>query len=503
MKTTRHSLRAAIPLIFSFLLALPAQAVDLFQNNEAALLAREQSLIKAKPSDEISLLTFTFREGRSASRLISLIAKAARDRQGVEGAAPVRMLVDGHFANGKLFPEAMAQLAWAQTQGVEVRVFNPIEGANFLNAPWINHRKIFVVGETVIFGGRNTAPHYLESTKEHPGFVDLDLRINPGENPPLAYEFGTLGGAQNDIFKGYPLRKKFKKLFEEMWESDSAEELTAKNLALAAKVKPIDVKVVAAPAPCVELKGARGWELFRSEWDPNFDDFARSLQIAIEQEPDDGEIYFESPYFMPSKEILAELGRALKRGVKFTLVTNTFKTANGASKAISVFMDKYYRELTEKGATFLFTQKRMLHAKLFVFKKTGLTYLGSHNAHRRSGKFDLETMAAWREPGDASMVAIRSEFWTKGEGKGELGAYRPVAEDMIDVMLDAQKAAVDEEGNPVEPTRLQKILDKVLGYVVSAKDVATPEGRAAIREKIESAVKWISWIFEDPVGAFL
>lgn len=489
--------RGIAAVLVAGLACAQAQAIDVFQSNESALLARKQAIAMASPLDPIDVLTFTFRDGRSAREIVSLLAHAARGRQGIPGAAPVRFIVDGRFAITALFRNEVAMLAWAETQGVEVRVYNPVAGVHLATAPWVNHRKYFAVGDTVIFGGRNLAPHYLESDWDHPGFMDVDLRFNAGEEPELAYEFSALGGPDQETFKGLPLKRKLARLFDEMWESDKSEPLSATQRALAPWGALPAIAVSAYPPSFITLPPSGGWEMLRSEWDPQYDDFHRNLLIAIEQEPAGGEIYFESPYFMPTQPIYEALVNALARGVRFTLITNTFKTANGASKAIAVFMDQYYRDLLARGATLRFTQDRMLHAKIFSFASARLNYLGSHNAHRRSGLFDLETMLAWREKSGPSFIAIRRDFWNDGEGQGQLGLYRPVGEDVVDLL--ARLAELDEEDRGFAV----KLAQKVLGVFVTQEDLATPEKRNQLAKKLGKLVAVISWIFEDPVGPFL
>jgi cardiolipin synthase A/B len=115
-------------------------------------------------------------------------------------------------------------------------------------------------------------------------------------------------------------------------------------------------------------------------------------------------IEITSPYFLPDPSLAAELLRAVKRGVRVTVLTpgrwNNHPIARLASR-------RRYGELLEGGVLIHEYQPRMIHAKVLVVDGAW-SVIGSTNFDSRSFGLNDEVNVAILEPRLAAR--LREEF---------------------------------------------------------------------------------------------
>ena len=134
----------------------------------------------------------------------------------------------------------------------------------------------------------------------------------------------------------------------------------------------------------------------------------RSLLQLIKNEA--REIFIETPYAQFSPELRSAIEKALQRGVRVSLITNSLFISDGLSKIIRVLMARWM-ERTKEQYPDLFQVRyvtlaggRMTHFKGAAFGcqkgKNGnfqVFIIGSHNFDPRSGRSDKDHALRWEE----------------------------------------------------------------------------------------------------------
>lgn len=292
----------------------------------------------------------------------------------------------------------------------------------------LNHRKIFLAqsasGEGCAFiGGRNLGDHYLVNSKEN--FRDGDVLVcsaQAGGLPVLSAieeSFDQLNTDFSDPILDGSL--------------DNRVRIVKANGGYRYKfIQPasvMNVTTLAAIPAGIALPKFEQPALLMTKWQPSTDEVRMSLLEGISREQK--EIYIETAYAEFNASIRRALEKALDRGVKVRVVTNSFFILDGPSKMIRLWMSHWNGKMAAKYpklfTTYYATEEagHMIHIKTAGFRcQKGLNGLsrmyiiGSHNFHPRSGYSDKENSLQWREQTNAScddsqgdLIDQRIAYW--------------------------------------------------------------------------------------------
>ena len=244
---------------------LPGNSVTPLHNGDAAYAAMFEAINNAQ--DIVYLSTYIFESKKTGQHFVDVLA-AARDR-GVD----VRILIDGvgqHYAR----PSAVRLLKRAK---LNVRLFLPlrlIPPAIHLNLR--NHRKILVVDSEVAFtGGMNIGGRHVACDDGSYIMTDVHFRLHG----PVVSE---LEGA-----------------FCDDWRFVTGETL---------EPRPIDAR----------QRGKATCRLIMDDPGENLDRLAMVIRGVVSAARNQVDIM--TPYFLPSRELIAALQAARSRGVRVRIV---------------------------------------------------------------------------------------------------------------------------------------------------------------------------------------
>jgi len=345
---------------------------------------------------EIGAVYFLARNDRITLTALGLLREARR-----RGVARVRLIVDANFQH---IPRPV--LAHLADENVEVRVYHPF---TFRHLSWLLHRmheKVVVVdGKRYITGGRNLAESYFGLKKRN--YIDRDVYV---EGPSAA-------DAQQH--------------FEDLWNSSDVRELNV-NVSPEEKAKAVRILDDAAQGKGLEslvtLNTGRDWSRglkdipgvrFLSDPIAPAKGPRLAARLAAVIESAKSSVVIESPYLVPSPEVLALLRRKRSEGVSVQIITNSLRSCDGALPYVAYL--KYRHRLLRAGVDIReFRGPDTLHSKSLVID--GSTVLvGSYNIDQRSENQDREVMAEADDDGVARelMEAIGHHIdhsWAVGSG---------------------------------------------------------------------------------------
>ena len=386
------------------LLALPCPAladrVRLLEADREAAEARVEMVLGAQ--EEILTSAFIFGDDPFTLTSLSLLRDAAR-----RGLA-VRVIVDAQWNK---IPRAVQ--AHLLAEGIEIREYHPFR---FDRLHWVTrrmHDKMAVVdGRVLLAGGRNVESTYFGFGRQikRRNYIDLDLQVE-GEVVAEA--------------RSYFLR---------MWASR--------------EVRPVEAR--ATPAQILEasrvLDQYKAWldeRIEEARNDPN-----RPAPQLVEVGPvrflhdpvgkkkrgDSGvghdlralldgareSVTIESPYLVPSKPFEESLRRALARGVRVRILTNSLGTTDNLWAQAGYVGHK--KDLVRQGVELWeYLGPECLHAKAGVFDgETGV--VGSYNLDPRSELLNTELALVFQDPAlAAEMVSTMDEHLARSvriDGRG-------------------------------------------------------------------------------------
>ncbi len=303
----------------------------LLNDGPAALDRRLQAIDSA--SDSIDLQTFLWAFDTAGSMVLDHIVRAA-DR-----GVTVRILVDDTF----LVHEDPLLLALAEHPNIEYRVFNPFKRraggmatrqllnlADFGRLDHRMHNKAMVIdNEIAIVGGRNLADEYF-GLNDGPNFRDLELLFGGPIVKDVSSAFDTYW---NDRWS-FPI------------ESISHKKASAAQLAEARLVADNSIHIhaetttdaLAAQWLTLSTNADTGQAYLYVDDpptdDPNSEDEA-PVQLANELgkifDAAELEVLIVSAYLIPTPHLEGAIERALKRGVRVRILTNSIGSNNHLS----------------------------------------------------------------------------------------------------------------------------------------------------------------------------
>lgn len=423
------------PLWDTIVAAAPTDWHALLNDGPTALDWRLRAIDSA--SDSITLQTFLWYFDTAGRMVLDHLVRAA-DR-GVN----VRILIDDF-----LMVEDRLLLALAAHPNIEYRVFNPykrrvssvatrqlLNVAEFKRLDHRMHNKAMVVDNQVaIVGGRNVADEYF-GLDEDSNFRDMELIFG-----------GTAVRQISDAFDTY---------WNNRWsfpiETISHETASAEELAEARRITDEATHIHTEESPGVRLEkwlaviaGSDTGQAILYTDDPpegnprNREEFP--VQVANELialfDAAEFEIVIVSAYLIPTPELEGAVKRALDRGVRVRILTNSINSNNHLT-AHSVYRN-HIGTLIESGAEmhevridakdrarYMLTpveQKNLgLHAKALVIDDDKV-FVGSVNLDPRSLKMNTEMgfLVVSRPFNETVRSALEGDFSTENAWKLEL-----------------------------------------------------------------------------------
>ncbi len=318
----------------------------------------------------------------------------------------------------------------------------------------INHRKLFWVkapddGPACFFmGGRNLGDHYLNWKKRGDQFIDGDVlycshHTKEGVQDPVqqaSESFDDLYHNTKDPVMDniiYEIKENRDFVFELLSLEDApfyapqliqdprdSEELSDGERTIP-KI-PADWNP-SQPKMGIPLTRGTQFHVRLSSWDPTRDEVRFDLLQAINREEE--LIYIETAYAEFNEEIRVGLEKALARGVRVHIVSNSLLLLDGPSKVIRLTQASWIKKMTDLyGASQQFIYQvstvhggHMIHFKGFGFRRQNVDGqflkffgVGSHNFHPRSGRFDKEHAIHWYEQisPEKDFIDIRMAYYS-------------------------------------------------------------------------------------------
>ena len=314
--------------------------VRLMEDGAEAFDTIEQDIEAAE--HHIHALFYIWKDDETGRRIRDLLAKKARE--GVQ----VRVLCDaiGSPVMATRFARPLRRAGAKVARFLPPQWFSATPRLNFRN-----HRKILVVdGRIDIIGGFNIAHEYRTRWR------DMGIRIRG------------------------PAVDQLQEVFAEDWYYVSEKDLADKTYFGRWQAHEEAAREEAE----AEGSAKAACAVVASGPDTRYSSIHDALFIAINQTRK--RLLITTPYFIPSRPILAALRAALYRGVDVRIMVpggrNDVAIIRHASRS-------YYPELLEVGAKILEYQPTMLHAKVLVFDDS-LAMLGSANLDSRSFRLNFE-----------------------------------------------------------------------------------------------------------------
>ena len=410
-----------------------------------AAFASRLALVEAA-TQTLDLQYYAIHADPSTARLLRAIVQAAQ--RGVR----VRILLDDFHSAGK-----NAQIMrMAFVPGIEMRMFNPLTGprgstviralttlTDFQRAQQRMHNKLFIADNSIgIAGGRNLGDAYFDAL-DSDNFIDLDIMAAGSVVRQLSASFDRYW---NDA-RAYPVstlitEKELLHIQSLQEESTPAATAAERNIA---SLPPLNLQAVdwtwapalvladapsKIPAPPEDTTEAQTADealpliphlpdsLSTHSSSPNRQALRNVLMPVVQQdnvisgllaliEQAQHDVLIVSPYFVPDKDMKAAFARALERGVRLRILTNSL-ASNDAPLAHAGYA-RHRRDLLQMGvqlyelrsvqggkigvdnlrtATRKITgsqghSRAMLHSKMLVLDHK-LTVIGSMNLDQRS-----------------------------------------------------------------------------------------------------------------------
>jgi putative cardiolipin synthase len=326
--------------------AARADVVRVLDDPREAAQARVDVIQQA--AREVDALYFLARNDRITMMALALLREARR-----RGVPTVRLVVDANFHR---IPKAV--LAHLRDEGVQIRVFHPLTPRH---PSWVfrrMHEKVVVVdGERYITGGRNLAEAYF-GLAARKNYVDRDVYVEGLSAASAEAHFETVWSSRHvrDLRVRVTNESKQKAagvldaVLEELECDGFIRRNTGTNWSAGAR-EVAEVRFL--HDPLVSQDGKR---------------VAEHIHERIAEARDS--IVVESPYLVPSKELLLLLERKLAEGVQVQIVTNSLRSIDGVLPFAGYL--KYRRRLVRAGVDVReYRGPDPLHAKSIVIDGRG------------------------------------------------------------------------------------------------------------------------------------
>ena len=364
------------------------------------------------------------------------VAVAAALLHAADRGVRVRLLLDDLQASA--YDPAL--LALDEHPNIEVRMFNPSAARSAKAFEFLSrfselnrrmHNKSFIAdNQMAIVGGRNVGDEYFSASQEV-DFADFDvLTIGPVVpeisatfdmywNSELAVPISVLHGEDPEGRPGLPqLRQKL----EEGWHTIETSEY-AQAVRQGRFVKDIEQRQ--AQIYWGEAKAVADTpDKFLTNPQDKSTHLGPKLLPLLDNLHSD--LFIVSPYFVPGDELVAYFAGLVKRGVKVTILTNSFASNDVAvvyagyakyrKALLEAGVDLYeykpnsvlIKQAKQRGSGLSGSSRASLHAKVFVFDRKRV-FVGSLNLDPRSVKLNSELGVLFENPTFASSLVTLVE----------------------------------------------------------------------------------------------
>ena len=405
-----------------------ADSICLLNDPVDAALARYDLATKAK--SELNIAYYSIGGEGDISAIYGLAVLRDTVRRGVK----VRLLVDAMF--NQISKSMCAHLI---NEGVEIRVFHPFNPLMPLRHNRRLHDKLFITDRTrLITGGRNIDDTYFDLHQTNRNRVDRDILVE-GETALLANDYFMsiwdsklvspvyigryrclVQQKQTPIGMPFSRRRAPPPLHRMIFRRDlnrAGEQLDVawESLQLPRKGKDgfrdIDWEKHLKPVDSIRFLADPGGRKLREQ------NTVFHITNRIQQAVPGEKIWIESPYFILTRRTHKVLSKALARGVRVVVLTNSINsTENLLVQAVYQYRKPAYLsmgiEIYEFSGAQNLQQGLSLHSKSIVFEKAGVGIVGSFNIDPRSEFFNTEVAVEFnsKDLADDLLKSIKSRI---------------------------------------------------------------------------------------------
>ena len=355
----------------------PGRTVFLLLSTERdALQARVDLIQQAKT--EIILSTFIFESDETAAETIELLREAAQRTPPVK----VSVIIDAML--NKISPPLLKLLTNA---GVEVRTYDDLNLKHLFHLARRMHGKFMVVdGEHLVFGGRNVEDGYFGVSPTH-NLLDRDVYIH---SEKMA---GEVKAYYEDL-------KNFK------WVNPMKQEsFTDEDFSIAEERLKYAHDRLGNGHPLVKIQTNTNWAFCQPDAGP-----IEFVHLPIQRKRStavldrvieliDGaqiSLTIENAYVIPPQKLKESLLRALARGVKIRIFTNSM-SSNDSNLPQAAYLSER-RWLVDSGIElYEFTTPHVtMHSKSFAIDRKTVA-VGSFNFDPLSSRLNTEVLAVVKD----------------------------------------------------------------------------------------------------------
>lgn len=322
-----------------------ANRVDILQNGDALFSRIFRDVAAARNSVHVE--TFIWHDGALTRRFSALLAEKAR--QGVH----VRVLVDA--SGGRQLDDE--ELALLEDAGARVAHFHPIRISNLGRINNRDHRKLVIVDGSIAYtGGFGWADEWTGNAQSRKHYRDTSLRITgPAVN--------RLQGA-----------------FAENWIEETGEIPAADEYFPRLPPSGTTAIHVAYTSPTGSVSSVQ---------------ILYHLAISAARR----DIVIQNPYLLPSRQAIAALAAAVKRGVRVRIMVPSIEATDNAIVQHASHVD--YGDLLRAGVEIWEYRKTLLHQKVIVIDGIWSS-VGSTNFDDRSFQLNDELNVGMIDPAIAA-----------------------------------------------------------------------------------------------------
>lgn len=377
----RYQIRFCTLFICFFLIS----GLALAQEELGLLISRNESRVTRaelirKETKELRLSTFIFDIDKIGTETLGLMAEAAQ--RGVKVSLNIDVY-ESTLAKNSAILHALEEL------GIEIRLFNPIYRHPFaLNNR--NHMKSLIGSDFMILGDRNMTKDYFKLRSDN-NYISFDVLVKGGEVKEARRHFDW-------VYNKAQLKKPID-THNEMELASAREELKkwmaeAKNIP--SPRRPLEVDNYKVQKGAIEYWGDSPSGFFGKNPNGVHKGVVKIINRA------QSTLEFTNPYVLFTRETKKAIKKALKRGVKITVNSNSALSTDSRLMAMAWDFHKY--ELTKMGITVNELKPgQYIHAKTIVMDNKEV-FIGSFNLDPRSQNLNLENGIIIKDPRIAERV---------------------------------------------------------------------------------------------------
>ena len=308
-------------------------------------------------------------------------------------------------------------------ESFEIRIFDKPVAGRFKSLRQLHDKLILVDGDHYITGGRNLGASYfdLHETKNK---KDRDIYVIGASASIAQAYFDELWNSQEvslASFAPFTERAMAMGYCESIGATQDSHRYKSCKSELEKRQQRIEEGVQQMESLVSRARDQEGYRKAMREMTPDFHDIEdryvsfvhdhvedEKVQTAMElgrlHRMADRSILVQTPYWVPSRELMALLESTHRKGIPVEVVTNSVvSTINLIATAGT---ERYQKRMLDAGVTFHeFTGDRMLHAKSMVYRAESSddggppcwAVIGSFNIDPRSMRLNTETLAVVRD----------------------------------------------------------------------------------------------------------